>query len=152
MNREEPGVTSNVYKSESPPSSTAESSSDSENASSSEKEFSVQGTNFNQGQLKLTISAKQKSSSTSSSPSYEGLGSRLIDVDSVFVDTGVNILLMNCCMVKFLIHCNELHIKGSYACDTNEHSSKQTVDKNIQILANVNDNRIYSIFSIVAIM
>ncbi|XP_056020790.1 uncharacterized protein LOC125649572 isoform X3 [Ostrea edulis] len=88
MNREEPGVTSNVYKSESPPSSTAESSSDSENASSSEKEFSVQGTNFNQGQLKLTISAKQKSSSTSSSPSYEGLGSRLIDVDSVFVDTG----------------------------------------------------------------
>lgn len=90
MNREDPEVTSHVYSSESPHSSTAESSSDSDNTSSSEKEFSVQGTNFKQGQLKLTISAKQKSSS---SPSYdEGQGSRLNEEDSVFVDTGVNIV------------------------------------------------------------
>ncbi|XP_062595133.1 histone-lysine N-methyltransferase ASH1L-like isoform X1 [Saccostrea cucullata] len=88
MNREVPGVISNVYNSESPRSSTADSSSDSENASSSEKEFSVQGTNFNQGQLKLTISAKQKSSSSSSVGYDEELGSRLKEVDSVFVDTG----------------------------------------------------------------
>lgn len=92
MNREDPEVTSHVYSSESLHSSTAESS-DSDNASSSEKEFSVQGTNFKQGQLKLTISAKQKSSSSSSSPSYdEGQGSRLNEEDSVFVDTGVKVV------------------------------------------------------------
>jgi hypothetical protein len=125
MNREEPGATSNAYKSESPPSSTTESSSDSENASSSEKEFSVQGTNFNQGQLKLTISAKQKSSSSSSSPSYEGLGSRLIDVDSVFVDTGVKIMSLHHMHLHFDFLVNVIN-HNAY-----ERSSNQTLDKKV---------------------
>uniref|UniRef100_K1RCH0 Putative histone-lysine N-methyltransferase ASH1L n=1 Tax=Magallana gigas TaxID=29159 RepID=K1RCH0_MAGGI len=122
MNREDPEVTSHVYSSESPHSSTAESS-DSDNASSSEKEFSVQGTNFKQGQLKLTISAKQKSSSSSSSPSYdEGQGSRLNEEDSVFVDTGQS------CRTNPEQYVRKSSTRMEHPNDSNEHTSESTYD------------------------
>lgn len=123
MNREDPEVTSHVYSSESPHSSTAESSSDSDNTSSSEKEFSVQGTNFKQGQLKLTISAKQKSSSSSSSPSYdEGQGSRLNEEDSVFVDTGQS------CRTNPEQYVRKSSKRMEYPADSNKHTSESRHD------------------------